>query len=84
MNFAVLSAYVLSIVVLIGTPGPIVALVINAASRHGFKYALITVLGANLASMVLLSTAALIITGAIALDEQILQWISLLGCGFIA
>ena len=49
MNIAVLLAYILAVVVLIGTPGPIVALVMNAASRHGFKYALITVLGSNLA-----------------------------------
>lgn len=84
MNVAVLLAYVLAIVLLIGTPGPIVALVINAASRHGFKYALITVLGSNLASLVLLACAALIISGVIALDGQSLQWISLLGCGFIA
>lgn len=83
MNFAVLAAYVLAIIVLIGTPGPIVALVINAASRHGFKYALITVLGANLASLLLLATAALIIAGVIALDTHSLQWISLIGCGFI-
>lgn len=84
MNVAVLLAYVLAIVLLIGTPGPIVALVINAASRHGFKYALITVLGSNLASLVLLACAALIISGVIALDAHSLQWISLLGCGFIA
>ncbi len=61
MNFTVLAAYIIAIVVLIGTPGPIVALVINAASRHGFKYALITVLGSNLASLVLLACAALVI-----------------------
>ena len=52
MNVAVLLAYVLAIVLLIGTPGPIVALVI--------------------------------ISGVIALDAHSLQWISLLGCGFIA
>lgn len=84
MNLTVLLAYVLAVVVLIGTPGPIVALVMNAASRHGFKYALITVLGSNLASLVLLACAALIISGVIALDAQSLRWISLLGCGFIA
>ncbi len=61
MNFTVLAAYIIAIVVLIGTLGPIVALVINAASRHGFKYALITVLGSNLASLVLLACAALVI-----------------------
>ena len=61
MNIAVLLAYILAVVVLIGTPGPIVALVMNAASRHGFKYALITVLGSNLASLVLLACAALVI-----------------------
>lgn len=84
MSFAVLLAYVFAIVLLIGTPGPIVALVINAASRHGFKYALITVLGSNLASLVLLASAALIIAGVIALDSHSLKWISLIGCGFIA
>ena len=83
MNFAVLLAYIFAIVLLIGTPGPIVALVINAASRHGFKYALITVFGSNLASLVLLACAALIISGVIALDAHSLQWISVLGCAFI-
>lgn len=74
----------MAIVVLIATPGPIVALVINAAARHGFNFALITVLGCNAASLVLLATAALLVSGMIALDERSLQWISLIGCGFIA
>ena len=83
MSFTVFTAYVFAVVLLIGTPGPIVALVINAAARHGFKYALITVLGANLASLVLLATAALIVSGVIALDAHNLKWISLIGCAFI-
>ena len=84
MSSSVLLAYTLAVVILIGTPGPIVALVINAATRHGFKYALITVLGANVASLALLASAGLIIAGVIALDENTLKWISLMGCGFIA
>ena len=83
MNYSLLLAYIIAIVVLIGTPGPIVALVINAASRHGFGYALSTVLGSNLASLILLAAAALIVSGVIALEGNSLQWISLLGCGFI-
>lgn len=83
MSVSLLLAYVLAVVLLIGTPGPIVALVINAASRHGLKYAFITVLGSNLASLLLLAAAALIVSGVIALDAQSLQWISLLGCAFI-
>ena len=83
MNLSVLLAYILAIVVLIGTPGPIVALVLNAASRHGFKYALSTILGSNLASLLLLAGAALIIAGVIALDTHSLQWVTLLGCVFI-
>ena len=83
MNIAVLTAYTVAIVVLISTPGPIVALVINAAARHGFKYAFITVLGSNLASLLLLAAASLIVSGVIALDAQNLRWISLVGCGFI-
>ncbi len=83
MNYSLLLAYIIAIVVLIGTPGPIVALVINAASRHGFRYALSTVLGSNLASLTLLAAAALIVSGVIALEGNSLQWISLLGCGFI-
>lgn len=83
MSFTLLFAYILAIVVLIGTPGPIVALVLNSASRHGFKYALSTVLGSNLASLILLASAALIISGVIALDARSLQWVSLVGCVFI-
>ena len=83
MNTSLLLAYILAVVVVIGTPGPVVALVINAATRHGFKFALITVLGVNLASLVLLASAALIIFWGITLNEHMLKWISLIGCGFI-
>src|SRR5690554_5689453 len=83
MSVSVLLAYIVAVVVLIATPGPVVALIMNVAARYGVRYALITVLGANLASLVLLTSAALIISGVVALHEYWLNWVSLIGCGFI-
>ncbi|AKX47342.1 hypothetical protein AKN94_08210 [Thiopseudomonas alkaliphila] len=83
MNYPLLLSYLAAIFLLIATPGPIVALVLNSAARYGFKRAVVTVLGTNLASLVLLSIAALIIAGVIQLEPHYLSWISLLGCVFI-
>ena len=83
MNYPLLLSYLAAIVLLIATPGPIVALVLNTASRYGFRQALMTIVGTNLASLVLLGCAALIIAGVIQLEAHYLSWISLLGCLFI-
>lgn len=83
MNYPLLLMYLASITLLISTPGPVVALVISDASRFGFRHALRTVLGTNLASLLLIGSAALVISGLLSINDLWLRWISLLGCVFI-
>ncbi|TNE67243.1 MAG: LysE family translocator [Rhodobacteraceae bacterium] len=84
MNFTLLFAYLTSIVLLIATPGPVVALVLTTAAKRGRRQAILTVLGTNWASLVLIGTAALVISGLLTIDARVLTWVSLIGCLFIA
>ena len=83
MNLSLLAAYFAAILLLIATPGPVVVMVANTAARFGARRALLTALGSNWASLLLIGIAALIITGLFAVDMRMLQWIGLLGCLFI-
>lgn len=83
MNSALLLSYILTVSLLIATPGPVVALVVNTASRVGAKRAMATALGSNWGSLVLIGVAAWIIIGSAALDARLLSLLSLLGCVFI-
>lgn len=74
----------MSITLMIATPGPVVAFVLNSAARGGFKQALWTVIGTNWASLVLIATAALMIMGIVTINHELLSWISLAGCIFLA
>lgn len=79
----ILSAYILAVFLLIVTPGPVVALIIRQASLYGFKTALFTSLGTNLASLILIAFAVAVILGAFEISPFILSAISLLGCVFV-
>lgn len=83
MNLALTTSYALVVTLLIATPGPVVALVINTASAAGSKKALQTAIGANGASLALIVAAAAIISGAAVLQPETLRWISILGCLYI-
>ncbi|MCQ9423916.1 LysE family translocator [Pseudomonas sp. LJDD11] len=87
MNTALLLSYVLTVSLLIATPGPVVALVVNTASRSGPKRAMATALGSNWGSLVLIGVAAWLIIASAALDTRLLSLLSLLGCvviGYLA
>ncbi|MDU9392092.1 LysE family translocator [Pseudomonas sp. zfem002] len=83
MNTPLLIAYLGTVILLIATPGPVVLLVLDAASRSGTGSAIRTALGANAASLLLVAAAAAILAGTLALSPQVLQWGALLGCLFI-
>jgi len=83
MNTPLLIAYLGTVVLLIATPGPVVLLVVEAASRSGTAAAVRTALGANAASLVLVAAAAAVLAGTLALSPQVLQWGALFGCLFI-
>ncbi|WP_455917712.1 LysE family translocator [Pseudomonas cerasi] len=84
MELSLLLVYVFSVFVLIITPGPVVAMLINTSLVAGPKRAMLTALGTNGASLVLVMVAALILTGTLSVSAPMLNLISLVGCFFIA
>ncbi|AIR90725.1 LysE family translocator [Pseudomonas cremoricolorata] len=83
MNTALTATYALTVLLLIATPGPVVALIVNTAAASGSRKALFTALGTNWASLVLIAAAAWIIMTSAAIDRAWLSGMSLLGCLFI-
>ncbi|MFV3383467.1 MULTISPECIES: LysE family translocator [Pseudomonas] len=84
MNTALTATYALTVLLLIATPGPVVALIVNTAAASGSRKALSTAVGTNWASLVLIGAAAWIIMTSAAIDKAWLSGLSLLGCLFIA
>ncbi|UAW99908.1 LysE family translocator [Halopseudomonas nanhaiensis] len=84
METSILAAYVVSVMLLVATPGPVVALVINTSVRQGAKQAVFTALGTNWASLVLIAAAVLILSGAMSISRELISLLSVLGCLFIA
>ncbi|AZL69301.1 MULTISPECIES: LysE family translocator [Pseudomonas] len=83
MNTALTATYALTVLLLIATPGPVVALIVNTAAAAGSRKALFTAIGTNWASLVLIGVAAWIIMTSAAIDKTWLNGMSLLGCLFI-
>ncbi|MFL1552842.1 LysE family translocator [Pseudomonas sp. D47] len=83
MNTSLLLIYVFSVVALIVTPGPVVALIINTSLQAGSRRALWTAAGTNLASLILALLAVLILSGSFSVSPRLLSGISFLGCLFI-
>nr|WP_230385434.1 LysE family translocator [Pseudomonas sp. HD6421] len=77
------ATYALTVLLLIATPGPVVALIVNTAAASGSRKAIFTAVGTNWASLVLIGAAAWIIMTSAAIDRTWLSGMSLLGCLFI-
>ncbi len=84
MNTVLLLSYALAVLLLIATPGPVVALVVDTAARAGRRQAVATALGTNAASLVLIAVAAGVILTSVVIDPRWLAALSLVGCLFIA
>ena len=77
MNWELFAAFLLIIVVLVITPGPIVTLVIATGAREGIGAALITVAGTTLGNAVLLTAIAFGLSWVLnnmAVLFEILRW----------
>lgn len=78
LNLTLLSVYIIAVLFLLLTPGPVVLLVTGTAARAGYARAFLTLLGTNLASLVLIAFAVLAIAGAVTLNRE---YLALLGIG---
>lgn len=83
LNTALTATYILTVMLLIATPGPVVALVVATASVAGPRKALSTAIGTNWASLVLIALASYIILTSAAINIIFLNILSLMGCLFI-
>lgn len=83
MNLDLYLLYCLTVIIMIATPGPVMMLVASAGLKGGFKHALHTILGTNLASLVLIALSVGILKGLFTVDEQWMSLIRLLGCLYI-
>lgn len=83
MNMALLAAYMLAVLLLLATPGPVVALVMGTAAREGSRRAFMTVLGTNSASLMLMVLAALMLLGVVELSPVMLSLLGVLGSLYI-
>lgn len=83
MNMPLLSAYILSVMMLLLTPGPVVALITGTAARYGYRSAFATAVGTNGASLILIAVAALMLRGVVSLSPVWLSFLGLAGCAYI-
>lgn len=84
MNFMELGLYVLTIVVMIATPGPVMLLVASAGLKNGYRAALQTILGTNFASLILITISISVLKGILSINELVFIIIKLLGSLYIA
>ena len=78
-----LSAYILSVMMLLLTPGPVVALITGTAARYGYRSAFATAIGTNGASLILIAVATLMLRGVVSLSAVWLSSLGLAGCVYI-
>jgi len=84
MNYFEYVLFIVSVVVLIATPGPVMILVASAGLKGGYKKALQTIFGTNFASLILIFISVLILKGFLSIDENYLKAIRVFGCLYIA
>lgn len=84
MNFTEYLFYALAVIMMIATPGPVMLMVASAGLKGGYRKALETILGTNLASLVLISLSILILKGVLNIDPMGFNLIKILGCLYIA
>lgn len=83
MNMTLLSAYILSVMMLLLTPGPVVALITGTAACYGYRSAFATAIGTNGASIILIALATLMLRGVVSLSPVCLSYLGLAGSVYI-
>ncbi|MGD5993424.1 LysE family transporter [Xanthomonas citri pv. citri] len=80
MNYFDYFLFIFSVIIMIATPGPVMILVASAGLKGGYKKALETIFGTNLASLVLIFISVLVLKGVLGINENYLNIIRVLGC----
>lgn len=83
INTTTLLAYILAIVLFLGTPGPVTVMVANTSSKAGLKAGFANIAGTNTASLLLITISFLVIQGILAISETALLWLTLFGSLYV-
>ena len=77
------AAFILATAVLILIPGPIVTLVIANSLKHGMRTGVLTVVGANTGTTVMLTAGALGLSTVLAVAADIFEWVRWAGVAYL-
>jgi threonine/homoserine/homoserine lactone efflux protein len=83
VNYIEYFLYCFAVVIMIATPGPVMLLVASAGLKGGYRRALQTIFGTNLASLVLIAASIAILKGFLTISEQWFNVVKVLGCLYI-
>lgn len=83
IDFAVLFAFIGSVVLFLSTPGPVTVMVVNNSTKQGFWAGFATIAGTNAASLILITVSFLVLYGVLAVSETLLTWLGLLGALYL-
>lgn len=79
IDYSVLFYFVLATTTLLLLPGSVHLVIVNSATRHGMQGAFWSIVGTNLASLVLISIAGLMISGVAQMHSSWLEVVTSLG-----
>lgn len=82
IDYAAALLFIGTVFTFLSTPGPVTLLVINNATK-GLKAGFFTILGTNIASLILIFISYLIVLGVVSLDEGYLTWMRLFGALYL-
>lgn len=83
MNFLELGLYITTVIIMIASPGPVMILVASTGLKESYKATFKTILGTNLASLVLITLSILVLKGIFSINEEIYLAIRVIGCLYI-
>lgn len=84
MNLLELSIYAITVIIMIATPGPVMILVASTGLKNGYRGALKTIFGTNIASLVLIALSILVLKGILSINEIVFILMKGIGSIYIA
>ena len=83
IDYALILIYVSTIVIFLGTPGPVAVLVANSSVNGGISAGVKTIIGTNLASIILISISFLMINGIFSANDSALSFLTFFGALYL-
>ena len=83
IDYSLILLYISSIIVFLGTPGPVAVLVANSSVNGGISAGLKTIIGTNIASIILITVSFLMINGIFAANDSALGYLTFFGALYL-